>query len=98
MRKLFNKLMARFDQGCATVSRTSSDVLDRHLSLRERLDFYMHLFICDFCRRYHRQMIAIQKLASGVSHAENTDQATMPKLDQEARERIRRAIDPSQEH
>ena len=90
--------MARFDQGCATVSRASSDVLDRPLPLRERLDFYMHLFICDFCRRYHRQMIAVQKIAAGVSQDEGADQATTAKLDQAARDRIRRAIDPSREH
>ena len=98
MRQLLHKLMARFDKGCESVSRISSASLDRPLSLKERLEFYTHLFMCDFCRRYHRQLIAIQKLTSGITHDERGDQPTTPGLNEEARERIKRAIDPSEEH
>ena len=97
MRQVLHKLMARFDKGCEAASRASSVSLDRPLSLRERLALYMHLFMCDFCRRYHRQLIAIQKLASGITHDDSSDQTTTPGLNEEARERIRRAIDPSTE-
>ena len=98
MRQVLQKLMARFDQGCEAVSRTSSVSLDRPLSLRERLGLYTHLFMCDFCRRYRRQLIAIQKLASGITHDGRGDQPTIPGLNEEARERIRRVIDPSAKH
>jgi hypothetical protein len=98
MRQFLHKLMARFDQGCAATSRVSSVSLDRPLSLRERLGLYTHLFMCDFCRRYHRQIIAIQKLTSGVTHDDGGEQPTPPGLNEEARERIKRAIDPSSKH
>jgi hypothetical protein len=98
MRQVFNKLMARFDQGCEAVSRTSSVSLDRPLSLKERLGLYMHLLMCDFCQRYHRQLIVIQKLSSGITNDDRGEQPTTPGLSEEARERIRRAIDPSTEH
>ena len=97
MRQVLHKLMARFDQGCAAASHTSSVSLDRPLSPRERLGFYMHLLMCDFCRRYRRQLVAIQKLASGIDHDGNGDQPISPGLNEDARERIRRAIDPSSE-
>ncbi len=98
MRQVFHKLMARFDQGCEAVSRTSSVSLDRPLSLKERLGLHMHLFMCDFCQRYHHQLIAIQKLAAEIPHDDRGDQSTTPGLNAEARERIKRAIDHSAEH
>ena len=98
MKQVLHKLMARLDQGCEAVSRTSSASLDRSLSLRERLELYTHFFMCDFCRRYHRQLIAIQKLASGITHDGRDDQTTIPGLNEEARERIKRVIDPSTKH
>jgi hypothetical protein len=98
MRQFLHKLMARFDQGCAATSRVSSASLDRQLSLRERLGLYTHLFMCGLCRRYHRQLIAIQKLTSGVAHDDGGEQPTSPVLNEEARERIKHAIDPSLKH
>ena len=98
MRQVLQKLLARFDQGCEVVSHTSSVSLDRPLSLRERLELYIHFFMCGFCRRYHRQLIAIQKIASGITHDDRADQTTTPGLNEEARERIRCAIDPSTKH
>ena len=98
MRQVLHKLMGRFDKGCESVSRISSASLDRPLSLKERLEFYTHLFMCDFCRRYHRQLVAIQKLTSGITHDDRGEQPTTHCLNEEARERIRRAIDPSAEH
>jgi hypothetical protein len=92
------KLMTRFDPGCAAISHTSSVSLDRPLSLRERMELTTHLLICSFCRRYHRQLIVIQKLASGITLDDQSGQSMTPGLNEEARERIRRAIDPSTGH
>ena len=96
MNRWLNKLIARFDQGCEPISQISSVSLDRRLSLKERMQLYIHFLMCDFCRRYHRQLNVVQKLASSINSNETDDQqSTTPGLDDAARERIRRAIDSS---
>jgi len=95
MRQFFFRILARFDSGCASVSHTSSVALDRPLSLKERMELHLHLLMCGFCRRYRRQLIIIQKLSTRMSLDDNSDQLIFPGLNEEARERIRRAIDPN---
>jgi len=95
MRKLLQKLMARFDPGCATISRAVSDSLDRSLSLKERWDVALHMLICGFCRRYSRQLQVLKKLASGLDQQEESAGATSPALSDQARERIRKALESS---
>lgn len=98
MKQLIFKLMSRFDPGCETVSRTSSHSLDRPLTLKERLDLYLHFLVCSFCRRYHRQLVLMQKLASQVGSEDQSSEHQGPCLSPEAQERIKRAIDSSDNH
>jgi len=53
----------------------ASDYLEQQLSLRERADFYLHLFLCGPCRRFIRQM----KLLRGVlaRHETPVDEQTV---------------------
>ena len=41
---------------CRDVAERASDYLDRDLSLRSRLQFRLHLFLCRDCRRYIDQL------------------------------------------
>ena len=95
MRGLLQKLLAKLDPGCASVSRTVSDSLDRPLSLKERWDVAMHMVICGFCRRYGDQLQAMRKLFSDLDRQEESPAATGPSLSEHARERIRKALEAS---
>ena len=61
----------------------------------EWLELHTHFLMCDFCRRYHRQLDAIQKLAANVGDQEKTGQTRAPRLNEEAKERIKRVVNSS---
>lgn len=44
---------------CKDVTERASDYLDDALSRRERAGLRLHLLVCEYCRRYMRQMRAI---------------------------------------
>lgn len=48
---------------CKDIVSRSSEYLDDHLSLRERLAYRFHLFLCVRCRRFLRHF----RMAIGVS-------------------------------
>ena len=76
---------------CKDASRLVSEGLERRLGLRERWALRLHLWICDNCRRFERQIRllrrALRRLASGVE-----TETQIPELPSAARERIRKAI------
>ena len=82
---------------CKDASRLVSEGLERPLGFRERWSLRLHLWLCDNCRRFERQLRllrrALRKLARG---AETATQG--PELPSEARERIRKAIAERDEH
>ena len=82
---------------CKDASRLVSEGLERPLGFRERWALRLHLWLCDNCRRFERQLRllrrALRKLARG---AETATQG--PELPSEARERIRKAIAERDEH
>lgn len=41
---------------CREIEQLASDYLDKDLSLRQRMAFKMHLFMCHNCRNYVRQL------------------------------------------
>ena len=94
MRQLMQRLMAKFDPGCASISRTVSVSLDRPLSLKERWQISLHMVICNFCRRYSRQLLAVKNLVSTLDQ-EELCAGTEPALSEQARERIRKSFESS---
>lgn len=54
---------------CREASRIASEALDRKLTLQERINLRMHLFVCDMCRNFKQNIIALeqtmQRIASG---------------------------------
>lgn len=89
MKRLVHKLMSRIDPGCETISLSSSASLDRSLSVKERLSLCLHLLVCDFCKRYQRQIKIIHDLSVDSFADCQEIIATMPS---EARRRISEKI------
>ena len=71
---------------CKEVSQLASESLDRRLSLFEGLILRLHLFQCDMCSRYVRQLKFLQRACADADDEKLTDAA---ELADEARERIR---------
>lgn len=75
---------------CKDASRLISENQDRHLGLRERWGLRLHLWLCEGCRRFERQLAFMrQALGKLGRHAEEAVGTDFPP---EARERIRAAL------
>lgn len=44
---------------CQDIASQSSDFVDKHLNLKDRFGFYLHLLICGHCRHYIQQFKAM---------------------------------------
>jgi len=76
---------------CKDASRLISEGHERPLGLRERWGLRLHLWICDNCRRFERQIRLLQRAMHGLARRAEVDESG-PDLSPEARERIRRAL------
>ena len=77
---------------CQVTVEKISQSMERKLTLRERIDLKLHLWICAWCQWYleHLQLIRDTARAKG---AESPDlESVAPSLSDEARERIRRKL------
>ena len=50
---------------CKEAARMTSLAIDGKLSFFKRLSLKFHLAMCDYCKRYERQLKYIKELASG---------------------------------
>jgi len=71
---------------CKEVAQLASESLDRSLTLYERLTLRLHLFRCDMCTRYVRQLKFLQRACAEAGEEKLTEAV---ELSDEARERIR---------
>ena len=55
-------IMSRLTPTCSEVTRKLSRGLDEKLSLRDRVAIKIHLFGCDLCQRYARQIKSVEKM------------------------------------
>lgn len=76
---------------CKDTTRLVSDSQERKLSLRERLNMRMHLWMCVNCRRFERQMHFMRKALHLLGRRAESDTDGI-ELSAEARERIRKAL------
>lgn len=76
---------------CKDASRLVSEAQERRLGLRERWGLRLHLWICDNCRRFERQVRLLrQAVRVWADRAEVDVQGS--DLTPAARERIRKAM------
>lgn len=74
---------------CEGITRLASESLDRELSWVERLTLRCHLTCCAACRRYGRQVEFLSRAARRVGGGVPLGG---PRLPDDVRERIRRAL------
>ena len=64
MKKLFAKFINLFFiVSCEKYCELDSANHDRCLTRRERISHQIHQFHCTFCRRFHKQVQALEKVA-----------------------------------
>lgn len=80
---------------CKDASRLMSEGYERPLGLGERLSLRLHLWICDNCSRFEKQLGLLRKALRLLPRNLEKD-VPGPDLSPEARERIGKAI--SDEH
>ena len=79
---------------CKDVIRLISESMDRSLPIGKRVGVRLHLFLCTFCARYRRQLHLIRDTVQRIVAAEGVPgELSGAALSEEARERIRRAVE-----
>lgn len=82
--------------GCKEVSRLISESMETRLPLRKRIGLRMHLGMCRLCRGFARQLRVIQAAAKQHGASEDDTGLTDAMLSDDARERIRLAVQNAQ--
>jgi predicted anti-sigma-YlaC factor YlaD len=75
------------NQNCQCAARLISDETERELTRLERTGLSIHLAGCGTCRRYRRQVTALDALISGAADATSKD-----RLPESARVRISQSL------
>lgn len=91
MKKLLMKIMNRIMLPCEIITQKVSESLDHKLSLRERIQVYLHLMYCKFCKRYQIQLLAIHNALQKQGEQEGTGKSA-ENLSTAAREKMKRAL------
>jgi len=96
--KLYDKLkhavrywLLRTLPACQQTVEMISQSMERRLTLRERINLKVHLWICVWCQWYMEHLQVIRD-SSRAQAAEAPDRMTSATLSNEARERIRRRL------
>ena len=77
---------------CQLTVEKISQSMERNLTLRERIDLKLHLWICAWCQWYLEHLTIIRD-AARAKGAESPDLGSnSPTLSAEARDRIRRKL------
>ena len=77
---------------CQQTVEKISQSMERKLSLRERIDLKLHIWICAWCQWYQEHLQIIRETARAKG-AESSDlESVSPSLSADARERIRRKL------
>ena len=77
---------------CQQTVEKISQSMERKLTLRERIDLKLHLWICAWCQWYLEHLHLIRD-AARAKGAESPDlESRSPTLSSEARERIKRKL------
>lgn len=79
---------------CQQTVEKISQSMDRKLTLRERMNLKLHLWICAWCQWYleHLNLIRDTARAKGAESPNEPNSTSTPALSSEARERLRRKL------
>ena len=81
---------------CKEVSHLISEGAERKLTLSERIGLRIHLWMCDNCRRFEKQMHYMRQAM--LSTRSSGDLPSEKPLPEDARERIRRKLQDQAGH
>ena len=76
---------------CEQVVEKLSQSMERKLTMRERIDVKLHLWVCAWCQWYLEHLHIIRDVARAKAD-EPPDLTAAPALSPEARERIKRRL------
>jgi hypothetical protein len=76
---------------CQDVSRKLSQSMDEALSLSQRMAIRIHLMMCRYCSRFHRQLVWLRKMSRLMDADQSTDK-THEKLSEETKTRIKEKL------
>lgn len=88
--KAFAKAIALLSPNCKEASRLQSQALDRKLPWVQRFGLRIHLLLCEWCRRYGKQIRFLRDTTR--EHPEHLPEPGCEKLSQNARERIKQRL------
>jgi len=71
---------------CREATRLSSEAMERKLSMKERINLWLHLITCELCTRFVKQLHGLRKLLRNYAPPEDK------KLPQDAKNKINQAI------
>ncbi len=81
-------------RSCRETARLLSKSMEEPLSIWTRMSLRFHLMMCVLCRRYAKQIRALEQMARGLSdRAERDDAAAIEGLSPDAKKRLRSALD-----
>ena len=75
---------------CRDASRLQSQALDHPLSWQTRFGLRLHLLVCQWCRRYGRQIRFLRQMVQ--EHPDELTDAASPTLSPAARERLKQSL------
>ena len=78
---------------CKEVSYLATKKLDKNLTLREQMGFWLHTAMCNLCRHYVRDMKELHKLMLKAGKVGQTLLPDSVKLSDQSRVRIKHALD-----
>ena len=78
---------------CQQTVEKISQSMERKLTLRERIDLKLHIWICAWCQWYLEHLLLIRDTARAKgAESSDLDSVSSPALSSEARERIKRKL------
>jgi hypothetical protein len=80
---------------CKDTVHLASESLDRDLPLRQRLALRIHWFMCPPCARMRRRLLFLRDAARRLEDEADRGDGEQAGLSPEARERIKRALEPN---
>jgi hypothetical protein len=77
---------------CREISHLVSEALDRQLPPTQRAAIHLHLAMCRYCARFKKQLLALRAASSLPPQTPGDDREPSGKLPEEARLRIKKAL------
>lgn len=82
---------------CKEISYLASKKLDSQLTLRESVNFSLHIAMCGLCRRYAKDIKILHTMMLKIGKAGKIVLPESVKLSKKSRDRIKQVIDKALE-